>query len=80
MEAKFGAEAYHFYGVGASSDLRGVGKRSSEWDLNDWRWDGDLFIASRLNPVVPADGVGGSGEGVSKAGGGTCGGGVVRCG
>ncbi|KAG4401530.1 hypothetical protein GLYMA_02G008600v4 [Glycine max] len=57
MEAKFGAEAYHFYGVGASSDLRGVGKRSSEWDLNDWRWDGDLFIASRLNPV-PADGVG----------------------
>ncbi|KHN00233.1 Squamosa promoter-binding-like protein 1 [Glycine soja] len=57
MEAKFGAEAYHFCGVGASSDLRGVGKRSSEWDLNDWRWDGDLFIASRLNPV-PADGVG----------------------
>nr|KYP56121.1 Squamosa promoter-binding-like protein 12 [Cajanus cajan] len=57
MEARFGAEAYHFYGVGASSDLRGLGKRSSEWDLNDWRWDGDLFIASRLNPV-PADGVG----------------------
>ena len=57
MEARFGAEAYHLFGVGASSDLRGVGKRSSEWDLNDWRWDGDLFIASRLNPV-PADGVG----------------------
>ncbi|XP_014492405.1 squamosa promoter-binding-like protein 1 [Vigna radiata var. radiata] len=57
MEARFGAEAYHFFGVGASSDLRGMGKRSSEWDLNDWRWDGDLFIASRLNPV-PVDGVG----------------------
>ncbi|XP_027366955.1 squamosa promoter-binding-like protein 1 isoform X2 [Abrus precatorius] len=58
MEARLGAEAYHFYGVGAaSSDLRGVAKRSSEWDLNDWRWDGDLFIASRLNPV-PVDGVG----------------------
>ncbi|RDX63790.1 Squamosa promoter-binding-like protein 1, partial [Mucuna pruriens] len=57
MEARFGAEAYHFYGVGASSDLRGMGKRPSEWDLKDWRWDGDLFIASRLNPV-PADGVG----------------------
>ncbi|RZB85093.1 Squamosa promoter-binding-like protein 1 isoform F [Glycine soja] len=77
MEARFGAEAYHFCGVGASSDLRGVGKRSSEWDLNDWRWDGDLFIASRLNPVVPADGVGvgrqffptGSGTGILVAGG-----------
>ncbi|KAJ1397959.1 SBP domain [Sesbania bispinosa] len=57
MEARFGGEAYHFYGVGASSDLRVVGKRSPEWDLNDWRWDGDLFIASRVNPV-PADGVG----------------------
>ncbi|KAK7278130.1 hypothetical protein RJT34_23155 [Clitoria ternatea] len=57
MEARFGAEAYHFYGVGASSDLRGVGRRSTEWDLNDWRWDGDLFMASRLNPV-PVDGVG----------------------
>ncbi|XP_020228850.1 squamosa promoter-binding-like protein 1 [Cajanus cajan] len=76
MEARFGAEAYHFYGVGASSDLRGLGKRSSEWDLNDWRWDGDLFIASRLNPV-PADGVGvgqhffplGSGIPVPVAGG-----------
>ncbi|XP_061373593.1 squamosa promoter-binding-like protein 1 [Gastrolobium bilobum] len=54
MEARFGAEAYHFYGVGASS---GMGKRSSEWDLNDWRWDGDLFIASRVNPVA-SDGVG----------------------
>ncbi|KAL2326712.1 hypothetical protein Fmac_025770 [Flemingia macrophylla] len=76
MEARFGAEAYHFYGVGASSDLTGVRKRTSEWDLNDWRWDGDLFIASRLNPV-PADGVGvgqqffplGSGIPVPVAGG-----------
>ncbi|KAJ1387600.1 hypothetical protein SESBI_39869 [Sesbania bispinosa] len=57
MEARFGGEAYHFYGVGSSSDLRVMGKRSSEWDLNDWRWDEDLFIASRVN-LVPADGVG----------------------
>lgn len=57
MEARLGAEAYHFYGVGAPSDLRGMGKRPLDWDLNDWRWDGDLFIASRVNQV-PADGVG----------------------
>ncbi|KAJ4849884.1 hypothetical protein Tsubulata_034686 [Turnera subulata] len=47
MEARFGGEAHHFYGM----DLRAVGKRSVEWDLNDWKWDGDLFIASPLNPV-----------------------------
>lgn len=50
-----GAEGYNFYGVvGGSSDLSSMGKRATEWSLNDWRWDGDLFIASRVNPV-PAD-------------------------
>ncbi|KAI4301575.1 hypothetical protein L6164_034839 [Bauhinia variegata] len=56
MEARFGAEAFHFYGMG-SSDLRAVGNRSLEWDLNEWKWDGDLFVASPLNPV-PANRVG----------------------
>nr|AVV48326.1 squamosa promoter binding-like protein [Litchi chinensis] len=32
-------------------DLRAVGKRTLEWDLNDWKWDGDLFMANPLNPV-----------------------------
>lgn len=27
------------------------GKRNLEWDLNNWKWDGDLFIASQLNPT-----------------------------
>ncbi|MED6146245.1 Cysteine desulfurase mitochondrial [Stylosanthes scabra] len=46
MEARFGTEALQFYAMGGSS----VGKRSMEWDLNDWKWDGDLFIARPLNP------------------------------
>ncbi|XP_019427869.1 PREDICTED: squamosa promoter-binding-like protein 1 [Lupinus angustifolius] len=59
MEARFGTEAYSYYGIGdGSTDLRGLGKRSTEWDLNEWRWDGDLFLASRLNPTA-AGGVGG---------------------
>lgn len=49
MEAGYGGEACQLYGMG-SMDLRAtVGKRSLEWDLNDWKWDGDLFIARPLN-------------------------------
>ncbi|KHG05980.1 Squamosa promoter-binding-like protein 1 [Gossypium arboreum] len=50
MEARFGSEAHHFYGM-SPADLRAVGKRTVEWDLNDWKWDGDLFIASSINPI-----------------------------
>lgn len=50
METKFGRKLHNFYGPVVSE----VGKRSTEWDLNDWRWDGDLFMASPLN-LVPAD-------------------------
>ncbi|MFQ6633461.1 hypothetical protein Gotur_010843 [Gossypium turneri] len=50
MEARFGSEAHHFYGM-SPADLRAVGKRTVEWDLNDWKWDGDLFIASSINPM-----------------------------
>ncbi|KAF7818086.1 squamosa promoter-binding-like protein 1 [Senna tora] len=71
MDARFGTEAFHLYGMG-SSDLRAVGKRSMEWDLNDWKWDGDLFIASPLNPL-PADSIGRQlfplGSGIPMAGG-----------
>ncbi|XP_017979528.1 PREDICTED: squamosa promoter-binding-like protein 1 [Theobroma cacao] len=50
MEARFGSDAHHFYGMNPAN-LRAVGKRTLEWDLNDWKWDGDLFIASSINPV-----------------------------
>ncbi|XP_061366191.1 squamosa promoter-binding-like protein 1 isoform X2 [Gastrolobium bilobum] len=61
-------EAFHLYGMGGggSSDVRPLGKRSVEWDLNDWKWDGDLFIAKQLSPVpehrqfLPMPGAGGS--------------------
>ncbi|PIN24565.1 hypothetical protein CDL12_02712 [Handroanthus impetiginosus] len=48
MEAGIGGEAQLYYGM-APTDLRTVGKRSLEWDPNNWRWDGDLFIATPLN-------------------------------
>ncbi|XP_043708817.1 squamosa promoter-binding-like protein 1 [Telopea speciosissima] len=57
METNIGADTRHFYYPTTSNfvlkekDLMGVGKRSFEWDLNDWKWDGDLFIASPLNSV-----------------------------
>ncbi|KAH6816799.1 hypothetical protein C2S51_021619 [Perilla frutescens var. frutescens] len=50
METKFGTKLHNFYGPVVSE----VGKRSTEWDMNDWRWDGDLFMASPLNPM-PTD-------------------------
>ncbi|XP_065863938.1 squamosa promoter-binding-like protein 1 [Euphorbia lathyris] len=40
MEAKVTGKSHLFYG-----------KKSLDWDLNDWRWDGDLFTASSLNTV-----------------------------
>ncbi|XP_050117882.1 squamosa promoter-binding-like protein 1 isoform X1 [Malus sylvestris] len=52
MEA-FGGRARNFYGT-MVPDLKGAGKKSLEWDLNDWKWDGDLFTASPLN-AVPSD-------------------------
>ncbi|XP_027164714.1 squamosa promoter-binding-like protein 1 [Coffea eugenioides] len=53
MEAEIGGKAYHYYGP-VVSDLKAVGKRSVEWDLNDWKWDGDLFTAAPLNSL-PSD-------------------------
>ncbi|GKV10436.1 hypothetical protein SLEP1_g21797 [Rubroshorea leprosula] len=53
MDAKFGGKAHHLYGS-VVPELKAVGKRSLEWDLNDWRWDGDLFTATPLNSV-PSD-------------------------
>ncbi|KAK3189925.1 hypothetical protein Dsin_029486 [Dipteronia sinensis] len=53
METKYGGKAGKFYGP-VVSDLKAVGKKSLEWDLNDWKWDGDLFTASPLNSL-PSD-------------------------
>ncbi|XP_038680732.1 squamosa promoter-binding-like protein 1 isoform X2 [Tripterygium wilfordii] len=50
METRFGTEAYRLYGLG-SVDYPVSGKRTSEWDLNNWKWDGDLLIATPLNPA-----------------------------
>ena len=54
METRIGGEAHQFYHRMGSADLRMMGKRSLEWDLNDWKWDGDLFIASPMNSSVAA--------------------------
>uniref|UniRef100_A0A1D1XPS6 Squamosa promoter-binding-like protein 12 n=1 Tax=Anthurium amnicola TaxID=1678845 RepID=A0A1D1XPS6_9ARAE len=53
MEAEIGADAHRFYDLEAV-EMNGVGRRGMEWDLNDWRWDGDLFVATPLNNV-PSD-------------------------
>lgn len=50
MEARVDPQPHHFYRMGPAA-----GKRSLDWDLNDWKWDGDLFVARSLNPVVRAD-------------------------
>ncbi|KAG2693193.1 hypothetical protein I3760_08G085600 [Carya illinoinensis] len=52
MDARFGVEDHHFYAM-RTADLRAMGKRSLEWDLNEWKWDGHLFMASPLN-LVPS--------------------------
>ncbi|CAI9119054.1 OLC1v1020717C1 [Oldenlandia corymbosa var. corymbosa] len=63
MEAPLGGKTahHHLYGP-VVSDLNlnlqavgvGVGKRTMEWDLNDWKWDGDLFTATPLS-LAPSD-------------------------
>jgi hypothetical protein len=55
MDAKFEGKNKHLYGPVVPELKSGsVGMESSKWDLNDWRWDGDLFTAKQLNSV-PTD-------------------------
>ncbi|KAL2922292.1 Squamosa promoter-binding-like protein 12 [Bienertia sinuspersici] len=49
MEAKIGGSSNNYGPM--ETDINGIGKRTLEWDLNDWKWDGDLFHASPLNPT-----------------------------
>ncbi|XVF62361.1 hypothetical protein PTKIN_Ptkin09bG0001500 [Pterospermum kingtungense] len=53
MEAKFGGKPNPFYGP-IVPEMKAHEKKSVEWDLNDWKWDGDLFTATPLNSV-PSD-------------------------
>ncbi|XP_050218750.1 squamosa promoter-binding-like protein 1 [Mercurialis annua] len=53
MNAKIREKSHHLY-ESVVSDMKAAGKKSLEWDLNDWKWDGDLFIATPLNSV-PSD-------------------------
>ncbi|XP_054806005.1 squamosa promoter-binding-like protein 12 [Prosopis cineraria] len=53
MEAKFRGKNQYVYGT-VVPEIKAVGKKSLEWNLEDWKWDGDLFTASPLNPV-PSD-------------------------
>ncbi|KAK1380414.1 squamosa promoter-binding-like protein 1 [Heracleum sosnowskyi] len=50
MEAKLRDKGPQIFG----SDAKAVGKKKMEWDLNDWRWDGDMFRAAPLN-AAPSD-------------------------
>lgn len=49
MEFRFGGKI-NVYGL-VVIDMKVVGKRILEWDLNDWKWDGDFFFVSLLNFV-----------------------------
>ncbi|KAI4344714.1 hypothetical protein L6164_011908 [Bauhinia variegata] len=53
MDAKFWGKNQYVYGP-VVPEMRAAGKKSLEWDLNDWKWDGDLFTASPLNST-PSD-------------------------
>ena len=53
MEHKFGGKTNHLCGR-AMFDLKKVGKRTLEWDMNGWKWDGDIFRATQLK-FVPLD-------------------------
>lgn len=49
MDPKLRVESHNFDNAEASN---AVGKKKSlEWDLNDWKWDGHHFVAAPLNAV-----------------------------
>lgn len=48
MEAKFGGKGRHHKHL-CGPVVGGKKSSSLEWDLNDWRWDGDLCIATPLS-------------------------------
>ena len=56
--ARFGTQSSHLYGVGLGElDLNRRENRVFGWDLNDWSWDSQRFVATQ----VPAEAANGSG-------------------
>ncbi|CAL9179596.1 unnamed protein product [Musa hybrid cultivar] len=53
MEARIGSKSHQFLAAG-TSNVNVIGQKGVEWDLNDWRWDGEHFVATPLD-AVPAD-------------------------
>ncbi|KAL4308715.1 hypothetical protein GQ457_01G024210 [Hibiscus cannabinus] len=53
MEGKFGGKLHNLYGPLVSS-FKAPEKKNLESDLNDCKWNGDLFTATSLN-VMPSD-------------------------
>ena len=53
FESDLMEQAHRFHSIDPS-ELRVMGKRGLEWDLNDWKWDGDLFIA-RPSDSIPTN-------------------------
>ena len=53
METRIGSKSHQFLAAG-TSNVNVIGQKGVEWDLNDWRWDGEHFVATPLD-AVPAD-------------------------
>lgn len=54
--ARVGAQSSHLYGRGLGElDLNRQDKRVFGWDLNDWSWDGERFVATPV-PAPVANG------------------------
>nr|AQQ11837.1 squamosa-promoter binding protein-like protein [Bambusa oldhamii] len=53
MEAGFLREDGQTGAARMSGGLK-MKKKSLEWDLNDWRWDGNLFLATPSNATAPS--------------------------
>jgi hypothetical protein len=55
--ARLGAQSSHLYGGGLGElDLNSRGKRVFGWDLNDWSWDSERFVATPV-PASVANGL-----------------------
>jgi hypothetical protein len=55
--ARLGAQSSHLYGAGLGElDLNSRDKRVFGWDLNDWSWDSERFIATPV-PASVANGL-----------------------
>ncbi|KAF6172186.1 hypothetical protein GIB67_024808 [Kingdonia uniflora] len=50
METQLVGGNRHYYDPSERDfGLSGSSKKSLDWDLNDWKWDGDLFVATPMD-------------------------------